>query len=90
MSARLSARGVAKSSGSAETAREAERVAADNFMTVSLLASMLSRESLTKPDSGSFAVTAKKESAAMRDRDKILMARAACFADNMLTPSVCS
>ena len=88
MSARLSARGVAKSSGSAEIAKEAERVAAENRITVSLLSSTLSRECFTKFVLGSAAVATKKESAAMRDSDKILTARAACFAGNMLVPSL--
>ena len=78
MSARLSAKGVAKSSGRAEIAKEAERAAADNFITASLLSSTLSTESLTKPDSGSAAAATKKESAAIRDSDRILTARAAC------------
>ena len=49
----VSAKGVAKSSGSAEIAKEAEMVAAENFITVSLLSSTLSRELWTKFDSGS-------------------------------------
>ena len=83
MSARLWARGVAKSSGNAEIAREVERVAAENFITVLLLPSTLSRDSLIKFVSGIAAEATKNESAAMRHSDRILMARAACFADNM-------
>ena len=63
-------------------------MAAENRITVSLLSSTLSRESFTKSDSGSLAVTAKKESAAMRDRERILIAKAACFSDNMLISSL--
>ena len=45
ISVRLSANGVAKSSGRAEIAREAESVAAENFITVWLLSSTLSKDS---------------------------------------------
>ena len=84
MSARLSAKGVAKSSGSAEIAKEAEMVAAENFITVSLLSSTLSRELWTKFDSGSRAETTKKESAATRISDRILTARMARCSDSIL------
>ena len=83
MSDRLSAKGVAKSSGNAEMAKEVERVAAESFMTVLLLSSTLSKESVINSAFGSVSVATKKENAAMRSRDRILMTKVACFVDNI-------
>ena len=71
MSARLSARGVAKSSGSAEIARDVDSVAAENFITVLLLSSTLSMESLMKLLFGNHDVTTKNENTPMRTKTRI-------------------
>lgn len=89
ISARLFAKGVVNSSDSAKIAKETERVAAEKFITASLLSSALLRKSFTNFDFGSFVVKTKKESAAMRDSDRILMAIAARLADNILISALC-
>lgn len=83
MSAKLSARGVAKSSGSAEIAREVDSVAAENFITVLLLSSTLSRESWMKSLSGSHDVTTKNENTPMRTKIRIFLTGSAYFLDSM-------
>ena len=86
MSAKISAKGVAKSSGRAEIASDVDKVAAENFITVLLLFSTLSMEDLTKADSGSFSVSTKKDNAAISSKDRILIARVACFEDSIDVP----